>query len=228
MVIGETFAWAHLPKTGGDATARMFAIVDHLVVEADPSGSHRKHETFDGRQHRTGTDLIARRQRLLNIRRLPSWVMSSVNHQDQHYAVPVDRELVRRGMVRSRAPLGRAHRWLRPRGVAVAAYRLLGREETVSADTVLSRHLCGRIDHWLRQEHLAEDFVRVVGGFGTITSEQADRIARLGSVNANCYDRDLVLTLDVAEVEAMYRANPRWAEVERAVYGDTLAERGGP
>ena len=46
MVIGNNFAWAHLPKTGGDATAKLFSIFSHAVTFADPIDSNDKHTTF--------------------------------------------------------------------------------------------------------------------------------------------------------------------------------------
>lgn len=224
MVIGEGFAWSHLPKTGGDATARMFEVVGHLVLASDPPSSHEKHESFTSREAHTGLDLTEARRRIVNIRRLPAWLLSSARHQERHYAVPVDWEQLRRGLVRSRTPFGRLHPFLRPRLVATAAYRALGRTETVSADTVLERHRCGRVDHWLRQEHLADDFLAVVGRFGDISAAQAEQIRGVGSVNASGYDHDVHNHFDGGALASLYEHNPGWAEVERVVYGGTLSD----
>ena len=49
MVIGAGFAWAHLPKTGGDATLAMFRVFPDLVEFADPDDSNDKHAQFGSR-----------------------------------------------------------------------------------------------------------------------------------------------------------------------------------
>lgn len=48
MVIGETFAWGHMGKTGGDATW-LFHCVSDLVEFAHPTEDPRKHEPFSDR-----------------------------------------------------------------------------------------------------------------------------------------------------------------------------------
>ncbi len=46
MVITEHFAWAHMGKSGGDATARMFAAVPGLVEWASSPVTDAKHDPF--------------------------------------------------------------------------------------------------------------------------------------------------------------------------------------
>lgn len=69
MVIGERFAWAHLPKTGGDTTAELFRLFPDVVQFADPNED--KHVSFASREREIeGRVLVA------NIRRLPAWTLS--------------------------------------------------------------------------------------------------------------------------------------------------------
>ena len=49
MVIGKEFAWAHLPKTGGDTTRTLFESFPGLVQFADPGDTNAKHVTFHER-----------------------------------------------------------------------------------------------------------------------------------------------------------------------------------
>src|SRR6185503_7074059 len=76
MVITERFAWAHLPKTAGDATAQMFAAVPGLVLYQAPLDSNEKHDGFW-----VHADAIEGKLRVMNIRRLPSWILSIAHHK---------------------------------------------------------------------------------------------------------------------------------------------------
>ena len=75
MVIGEGYAWAHLPKTGGDATLAMFRLFPDLVEFADPDDTNDKHTQFHSRAR-----LIRGKLLVMNFRRLPSWVLSRALH----------------------------------------------------------------------------------------------------------------------------------------------------
>ncbi len=72
MIIGESFAWAHLPKAAGDATYAMLAAVPGLVRIADPPDANDKHLPFFAREAE-----IAGKLRVMNIRGLPAWALSA-------------------------------------------------------------------------------------------------------------------------------------------------------
>jgi hypothetical protein len=71
MVIGERFAWAHQPKTGGNATLAMFEFFPDLIVFADPPTAQAKHSSFAERE-----ELVKGKILSCNIRRLPSYFLS--------------------------------------------------------------------------------------------------------------------------------------------------------
>ena len=71
MVVTKTFVWAHLPKTAGDMVATVLALFPEVIEYADPLESRGKHARFSDR-----ASLVAGRQRVLCIRRLPSWLLS--------------------------------------------------------------------------------------------------------------------------------------------------------
>lgn len=216
MIVGDGFVWAHLPKTGGDATAAMFDVVSRIVTERDDPRSQRKHRSIAAAVD-DGLDLGGR-ETVCNLRRLPAWLLSSARHQERHYALDADWSLLRRGLVTSRAPLGRWHR-VTPGPVRDVVYRRWGRTEQVQADVVLERHAGVGIDRWLRQEHLADDFVEFAAGHAELTTDEVERIRDLGPVNANRYDHDVGDVFGADDLRTLYRANPRWAELERRVYG---------
>jgi hypothetical protein len=71
MVIGEKFAWAHLQKTGGNATLEMFRFFPELIVFADPSNLEVKHSSFGDREDQVAGKILS-----CNIRRLPAFLLS--------------------------------------------------------------------------------------------------------------------------------------------------------
>ena len=83
MVIGTTFAWAHLPKTGGDLTSLVFALFPEIVTHIDPTTAQNKHDPFVLRPGVRGGRTLA-----LNIRRLPSWTVSFHQHMAHYGRIP--------------------------------------------------------------------------------------------------------------------------------------------
>jgi hypothetical protein len=75
MVIGDTFAWGHLQKTGGNTTLEMFHLFPDLVRFADPRNTEAKHSSFGDRNH-----LVRGKYLVANIRRLPPWALSWSQH----------------------------------------------------------------------------------------------------------------------------------------------------
>ena len=92
MVIGDEFVWAHLPKTAGDCTHQLFRLIG-LKDFVDNVRLRKKHDTFAQREKETGLDLTTRK-RIMNIRRLPSWLLSEAKHRERGHGYPVDRGLI--------------------------------------------------------------------------------------------------------------------------------------
>jgi hypothetical protein len=192
VVLGEKFVWAHMPKTAGDATAAMLAAVPGLVRFADPPDSNDKHMPFFGRE-----DELAGKLLVMNIRRLPAWLLSGAHHKADHGVYPQYRPL----------PLAAADqlacstdaddllRWMTDRG------RI-------------------RVGRWLRAESLESDVTALLAELGERSDEVERRVRAVGRVNVGDYDRDLDGRFTRAQVERMYECNPWWAELELAAYGD--------
>ena len=83
MIIGERFVWGHLVKTGGDSTARLFQLFPALVVHCDSANDNHKHDPFGARPEEVRGKVL-----VLNIRRLPSWVLSYAHHVAQFGGYP--------------------------------------------------------------------------------------------------------------------------------------------
>ena len=76
MVITEQFAWAHLPKAAGSATQDMLEAVPGLVLWAQPQDTNDKHDPFWRHEEAVAGKLL-----VMNIRRLPSWILSMAHHK---------------------------------------------------------------------------------------------------------------------------------------------------
>ena len=191
MVIGERFAWAHLPKTGGMATERMFGLFPALVVYADPDDTDEKHATFRARRRMLDGKLLA-----MNLRRLPFWVLSRAQYVSREGIWP-DYDPIPfppvAELAESSFPDSRIH-----------LYTDDGRFS---------------IERWLRTESLAEDFLRFASEFTDVTAEQRDAVLGLGQVNAQEYDHRLEEWFTANQVRRMYERNPAWAAIEEELYG---------
>jgi hypothetical protein len=190
LLVGERFVWAHLPKAGGDATAAMFRLFPHLIVHADDAGTNDKHVSFTAHAEALKGKLL-----VMNIRRLPSWVISYGHH------------IARAGLFPDYVPLP-----------------MPSREEMVESvvpDTTLNHFLQdGRfhIDRWIRQEHLREDFLRFVAEMTDVLPSHRQTLGAFPRVNAMDYDHEVSRWLSPSDVKALYRRNPLWAACEQEAY----------
>ena len=194
MVIGEHFAWAHLPKTGGDATCLMFGAVPGLVRFADPLDSNAKHEAFFVREAE-----VAGKLRVMNIRRLPSWLLSGAHHRARWGLAP-DYEP---------QPL---------QGAAELA-------QSTDPDNML-RWMTDRdrlaVERWLRCEELQDDVLALLGELNELSDGAREGVLGVGRVNTQEYERDVHDRFTAEQIEMMYERNPQWAEVELRVYGSLM------
>jgi len=191
MLITEHFAWAHLPKTAGDATQQMLEAVPGLVEWAHSPDSNAKHDPFA--RHEAA---ISGRLRVMNVRRLPAWILSMANHRAVHGSWPSYEPI----------PLPSAEEMA----------------ESTEADDMLRYMSDGPsfpVQRWLCKEHLADDVAALLEHFGALTEAARTGIASV-PYREKAYDHDIGSTFTAEQVRRMYTLNPRWAEVERRAYGD--------
>jgi hypothetical protein len=197
MVIGKRFVWAHLPKTAGMATTRLFKLFPELIVHVDPENSNDMHIPFNKREEEVRGKLLA-----MNFRRLPFWVLSRAQHVAR-WGVHPDYEPTPMNppekLARSPFPDSR-----------IQIYTDQGRI---------------RIDRWLRMESLNEDFLSFISEFTEVGEEERRRVHELGLVNTHEYEKDITTWFSLEQIERMYEANPIWAALEREIYGHTYRPR---
>lgn len=191
MVIGRRFAWAHLPKTAGDATLAMFQAVPDLVEFADPADSNDKHMPFFGREREVTGKLL-----VMNIRRLPDWVLSGAQHKARHGVFPDYRPepLESWEEITSRTDPDDLLRWMTDHGRF-------------------------RVQRWLRAEHIQEDVLALLDELGELQEDTRQAVAAVGRVNEGDYRHDLVREVTSAQLARLYQLNPVWTDIERRVYG---------
>jgi hypothetical protein len=194
MVVSQKFVWAHIPKTGGDSTAAMIQQVPRLVVLADHRWDHAKHLGLEWRRGSIKDKLL-----VANIRRLPSWALSHARHMARYGGFPEEK------------PLGH-----RPPDV-VASESLADHY----LDEIVGDH---EIDYWIRQEHLVDDLLRFLRRVTTLTADEEAAIRSVSRLNEqrrgwNPRRRTPERFFSQEQVDMLYAKNPRWAEVERHVYG---------
>jgi len=194
MVIAERFAWAHLPKAGGTATQAMLAAVPGLIHHADPIDSNDKHDAFWVRE-----DAIAGKLRAMNIRRLPSWVLSAAHHKSVSGLWPDFEPL----------PLPSVEEMT----------------ESTDPDDMLRWMTDGPrmpVDRWLRTEHLLEDVCALLEEVDAMSRRSRHRIDAVPWVGKS-YDHDVARAFAPSDIRRMYERNPGWAEAERVAYGESTS-----
>ena len=201
MILGKDFVWAHMPKTGGNSTATMFDLFDTQITLKDELNKHIKHETFAGRQKRTGVDCTDR-IRVMNIRRLANWALSLAQHQHRYSKIEMNIEELANGQVRINNGKG--------------GYKLH------HMDSYLKNFMCGRVDKWLRTEHLPSDFIEVMSSFFAIDEDKKNQIISIRENENKRYAKDLLSFFSQKQLETMYEACPVWASLEQKLYGNII------
>lgn len=196
MVLGRRFAWAHLPKTGGDATLAMFQAVPGLVLFADPSDSEDKHMPFFGREEEVSGKLL-----VMNIRRLPDWVLSGAQHKARHGLYPdyTPTPLESWEEITSRTDADDLLRWMTDHG----------------------RFQVGR---WLRTECLEQDVLELLDELGELDDEVRRAVTSVGRVNEGRYSPELLREFTREQLTRLYSLNPVWAGLERRLYGRLVTD----
>ena len=191
MVIGERFAWAHLPKTAGMATTALFRLFPELIVFQDLDHNNDKHTHFRERRDQVSGKVLA-----MNLRRLPFWVLSRAQYvarwgiHPDYTPIPMD-----------------SPRKLSESGFPDTRLALFTDDDRFT------------IDRWIRMESLGDDFLSFISEWTDVSPEREQQVRGLAPVNALEYDHDITSWFTQDHIAAMYRNNPRWAAIEQRLYG---------
>jgi hypothetical protein len=181
-----------MPKTAGDATFCMLTAVPGLVTFADGLDSHDKHMPFFGRESEVAGKLL-----VMNIRRLPNWVLSGAHHRATHGLYPDYRPL----------PLQ-------------AAEELCVQTDPDDLLRWMTDHNRYRVARWVRAEALQDDVLSLLAELGVADEIAREAVGSVGRVNEGSYDRDVDAFFTGEQIATMYDRNPGWAAAERRAYCD--------
>lgn len=212
MVVGDRFAWGHIPRTSGDAARTYFLIAARQnALAVTDYCNHKKHDPFYLRPECAGKDLI------LNIRRLPSFLLSwaafiaknGIYPDGVIVPFPANPAFTDKASGYAAEPLYKLGLWgpfatLPDRYLALFAAR--GAE----------------VKHWLRAESLQSDFFDVMTDYLDLSGPVVEEVAAATTKTPLDYDHDVWGHFTRREVGTMYANNPRWAAVELKVYGSLL------
>jgi len=191
VIVTKTFVWAHLPKTAGDTVASILSMFPEIIEFADRIESPEKHALFQDRP-----DLVAGKQRVLNVRRLPAWQLSFSVHKSRHGQKPDFRPLP------------------------------MDSSETMVTSGAADRHLRRFVefgeawpDRWIRVEHLVDDVLALLEEHTEVTPKQRKKIEKMKPANVGRnYERDVSAWFTDEMIGRMYEHNPLWRHAEELAY----------
>ena len=198
MIITASLAWYHLPKTAGTTTERLFIASRLPLLWNDPQSSPLKH--LPPSDHPDRDSLPLRNQhRILNFRRLPSWLLSNLHHKRKMMGLSLDDAPMRAGLFWRE----RQQHWL-------------------PADWWLDRLDVNQDWSLLRVEHLKCDFLKCLRQYQPVSICAQCRVLLVSSRNRNRYQRALQDWFSPSDLKSIYAANPRWAALEQLTYGSLV------
>ncbi len=200
MIITSKLAWYHLPKTAGTTTEKLFRASGIPLLWNDPQDSPVKH--LPPYEHPRTLDLpLHECQHVVNFRRLPSWLLSNYHHKIKKMRLDIPFDPVAKGFF-----------WRDRIG------------EWLPADWWLERFSVNENWSILRVEHIKQDFLDCLTLNQPINCFSSLRVHFVPSMNQNSYKKNLSEWFSLSDLNQLYETNPRWATLEKHVYGRLLSD----
>ena len=200
MIIGENFVWMHFPKCAGTFTVNLlkkyFLFDPKISFDPIDPANVIWHQTVAHREKRMQIDLSGK-VIICNFRRLPNWIISRINFETARSGEAVPRNMYVEG------------RFFEMNGVRCYA------------DKYIERYTERVVDHWIRVEFLETDFFNVFSNYLDVRTfvKSSDFNEKL---NASECVTELDQWFNEEEIGCLYRSNPKWAQLEKKIYGSLL------
>jgi len=194
MVIGETFAYGHIPKTGGDAVHAWLAQLGEF--EIDPLSEPRKHDFFWQRG-------VQRDLYVLSIRRLPQWALSYLHELAGH-------------------PAAARHYGIPPGDVIRPEHAFRLRPDDYLCQHQAGGRAAGvwlRMEH-LFQDFVSF----VDAHIQPVTPQLRRQLQAVPTKGRRPYDHNVRAFFSPEQIADLYNQFPMWAAVERQVYDAQLRQ----
>jgi len=203
MIISPGFVWLHFPKCAGTFTEKLLrkvALHDGTIL-FDPINPAKViwHQNVQQRERVTGLSLSGR-DVICNFRRLPHWMISRIQFENQRSGHVV---------LKDRYTLGF---FLDQEGIEK------------HADMILERYTEKKVDHWIRVEYLSEDFFKIFSKYFAVDYEVVESFVKT-KINTSGWDGDLSKWFGPEDLEMLYESCPKWTALEMELYGDLATAR---
>lgn len=200
MIITRRLQWHHLPKTAGTSTDCLFERSGLPLLWRDSQLSPAKHLPPSAHPDVQGI-LSPERLNVVNLRRLPAWLVSNYEHKRQLMGLQLELEPVMKGLFYRH----RDQQWL-------------------PADWWLLQ--LGVDSSWqiLRVENLLGDLLELLETFEPVSADAVAAMRHAPSLNRNSYNKNLGAWCSREDLVSMYEANPLWRSLELQVYGSLVLE----
>lgn len=203
MIFGPQFAFAHIPKTGGDALLEYLKTIPDVMEHFDDVDSRRKHEPFILRP-----ESLEKPRLVLCLRNMVGWAMSMLH------------ELQRQPKMREAYDLDGDH-------IFETDYVLSTIMPRIGPDAHLTPFLEGvEYDklYWLRCERLKSDFIHFANThLRTLTEVEHDIIIdHLGSQKGRqTYHKKACEVFPKEVIPQFVADNPLWSDIQGWVYSES-------
>ncbi|MDE0591039.1 hypothetical protein OU789_13960 [Halocynthiibacter sp. C4] len=196
MIIHEDWIWLHFPKCAGtyieNSLRSNFGEGNAKFDKIDPEGEVIWHHSLSQRKAFDPTFEPNGKRVISAFRRLPTWLLSRI-----HFEL-------------SRPPNHVTSRSMFEQGKFYENTGYINQ-----ADALLSFFEPAKITDWLRQENLEADLKNVFGDTFKISKKRRN-------ITKSDYVKQLDFWFTSTQLNALYAANPLWAELEAQLYGDII------
>ena len=195
MIVGETFVWFHLGKTGGKTSRSMISCIKNEKLKKifDRKLHHMNRERYESHFEESLSDKFP----VVGFRRLIPYMHSYYGQQHGH--MNDFYESASKGFLKRRD------------------------SNLLLPDSMLKHYTtdCYKIEdvRFLRLELIEEDFIRVFENFD-FNYNEIERLSRIkkGSRRYKMYD------FSKKEIDYIYLQNPLWRSMELRLYGDLYGD----
>jgi hypothetical protein len=203
VVISEKFVWLHLGKTGGNFTHYLFQeyLAEHLL-HIDLISDSIKHIGLANANIKYPQYNLLEKDLILNIRKLPSWIISNNRHKIRAKNIKEEKTLQKiidwsnMGLVYidEKQDINDLNSWIKP-------------------DELLL--FCIRDKYpkfFIRTEYLIEDFNKII-------SQYIPDIKINNGIKPMNVNKDTIsFCIEKQNIENVYSTNPIWADLENKLY----------
>jgi len=208
MIVSDKFVWCHIGKAAGTTTSCMFYIIKDAIdhnIDMNEQGflkhdSIKKRVTFyNDKKSKYTEEYLNTLDKILNIRRLPNYIMSIANHGNKYHNFDINKKLLLNGYYNN--------------------------HKNSHVDEILKFYIEDKEPtYWLRTENINKDFINVIKNYYNLNCNVIKRLLKIKRNVNKDYNKDIFNYFTSNEIMQLYRNAPLWSYYERKVYGNLLYE----